>query len=977
MRNESGSASYPLTIYAGEEGVWAPAKDVAGKSAQAPGRYLAQGPFAVNLNAVRPSTPSDQAPPGMKQVKDKRIESPVSEEERERMLELSKQLPPNAQAARGLMSKSVTSGMALGPTVGVGFESSDYINSVPPDPELAVGPNHIIATVNSTFTIYNKQGGVLRAQTDFDDFFSGVCTNTFDPNAVYDEDLDRFIIAMDGNGSAYCVAASQTADPTGAWNLYAIPTGPDFFDFPHAGVGRDALYMGANIFSNTGGYLRAEIYAMDKMAMYAGTAAQYVVKNIGSSYFTPQPVKLHGAPQGTWPESGPHYIVSGVYNGKDFHVWAWTDPFGSNSLVRQGSFDMDYATGGVPASNALDQPQQGSMAEIQGNDWRLLDAEYRNGSVWVTHTIACNPGSGSVNCIRWAKIDPTTVSVLDAGILSSDGDYRSFPDLAADACDNMAIGYTKTSSNMYPGVYVAGREAADPGGMLQAETLVKAGELAYTAFDAPPHRWGDYTSMTIDPDGFTFWYLGEYSRNTGSTNGRWGTWINSFTFGCVPPDAPAKVSVNPASVSTLITGGDDDEFVDNCETTTMDFIVRNSGGGPLTNLGIASVTPVSHPNTNITSTIPLVLAASLAEKGTVPASFAFEAVDAAYGDTLTFAVTIYADELAEDKVITLTVSQAETDIQAIVSKTWNFESGLEDWTVVQGTFNPTGGYVASSANQHNQCDQIRSPEVSLQANSTLALSTNYDIEDRSSGRWWDQANVGLVSGSQRSIKDPDGGRLYNANGAGAVCVTAGGNGWASSSTSWAPSTWSASALGAAAAAGDPVHIDVAYGTDGAVVGRGFWFDSVTLTNFTGQGPDAQIDSCSGTNTAPTVNITAPVNTEFYEGESIVFGATAGDAEDGDLSATITWSSSIDGEIGNGAGFGTTDLSSGTHTITASVNDTGGLPGSDSVFKLELEHEQCRDLHRQRRLDRRPRHQWQRGFHRHLERCSPVHLYPHL
>ena len=36
--------------------------------------------------------------------------------------------------------------------------------------------------------------------------------------------------------------------------------------------------------------------------------------------------------------------------------------------------------------------------------------------------------------------------------------------------------------------------------------------------------------MTIAPDGTTFWYLGEYSKNTGTNSGRWGTWIGSFTY---------------------------------------------------------------------------------------------------------------------------------------------------------------------------------------------------------------------------------------------------------------------------------------------------------------------------------------------------------------------------------------------------------------------------------------------------------------
>ena len=46
------------------------------------------------------------------------------------------------------------------------------------------------------------------------------------------------------------------------------------------------------------------------------------------------------------------------------------------------------------------------------------------------------------------------------------------------------------------------------------------------------HRWGDYTSMNVDPgDDCTFWYVNQYYRN--SSNNGWQTRIGSFKFpGC-------------------------------------------------------------------------------------------------------------------------------------------------------------------------------------------------------------------------------------------------------------------------------------------------------------------------------------------------------------------------------------------------------------------------------------------------------------
>ncbi len=84
------------------------------------------------------------------------------------------------------------------------------------------------------------------------------------------------------------------------------------------------------------------------------------------------------------------------------------------------------------------------------------------------------------------------------------------------------------------------------------------------------------------------------------------------------------------------------------------------------------------------------------------------------------------------------------------------------------------------------------------------------------------------------------------------------------------------------------------------------------------------------NDPPTVSITSPADgSTFDSGATIVFEGTASDTDDGDLTASLSWTSSIDGPIGSGGSFSTT-LSDGNHTITASVADTGGKTGSASI-----------------------------------------------
>ncbi len=87
----------------------------------------------------------------------------------------------------------------------------------------------------------------------------------------------------------------------------------------------------------------------------------------------------------------------------------------------------------------------------------------------------------------------------------------------------------------------------------------------------------------------------------------------------------------------------------------------------------------------------------------------------------------------------------------------------------------------------------------------------------------------------------------------------------------------------------------------------------------------------GTNTAPTVAISSPGSGgSFTVGTEITFTGTANDTQDGSLSASMTWSSSLQGTIGTGATFTRTDLVAGTHTITARATDSGSLQGSATV-----------------------------------------------
>ena len=78
------------------------------------------------------------------------------------------------------------------------------------------------------------------------------------------------------------------------------------------------------------------------------------------------------------------------------------------------------------------------------------------------------------------------------------------------------------------------------------------------------------------------------------------------------------------------------------------------------------------------------------------------------------------------------------------------------------------------------------------------------------------------------------------------------------------------------------------------------------------------------NTAPSVTISSPANGASYpNGATVSFTGSANDTQDGSLTSALAWRSNLDGSIGLGGSFSRT-LSAGTHTITATAVDSGGL-----------------------------------------------------
>ena len=148
---------------------------------------------------------------------------------------------------------------------------------------------------------------------------------------------------------------------------------------------------------------------------------------------------------------------------------------------------------------------------------------------YVNHDVEATAGQIGV---RWYEfrappisIPPAGLTLLQSGTYAPDSNYRWMGSVAADITNDILVGYSESSSSMYPSIAVAGRLKSDLPGTLEPEVSVLAGTGSQTDTSG---RWGTFSAMRLDQDGCTFWYTTEYYMLTASFD--WSTQIASARF---------------------------------------------------------------------------------------------------------------------------------------------------------------------------------------------------------------------------------------------------------------------------------------------------------------------------------------------------------------------------------------------------------------------------------------------------------------
>jgi hypothetical protein len=463
------------------------------------------------------------------------------------------------------------------PAIGAGFDSQLDVpdgagfSFIPPDVAGAVGPNHLMTMLENRVLIQDRLGNAV-SNVDLNTFWTAIGTTPLSPTTVYprveyDAHLGRWVATI-RNGSTGAgatvvgVAISQTDDPTGTWDFYAITADPGattFADWVTLGYNVNWITIVANMFNVVGGAFAgtkgwiidatnvpiggpitvtvlatgftgvAHPGAAGNSLMPARTVDGTTTEYMLNTAFTAGGVFLLQITQITG--TGPAPVVSGLAGS----------PFG-------GTTSFCYTTTNWSGTQRT-MAQVGEARFIAPFSIRQASTMVRGGKIWAVNSGGLpgpsTNGSPTSNGVIWRQIDPSlpfpaspgapgSMLVQDGAITNGVNTMSMFPSIAVNCAEDVLIGYSNGDATRLPRACYSMRLGTSALNFMGAINELKAGESTYwkNFGVGTTAQYGRYTSAAVDPnDNITLWTLQEYADTRvgpGDNDSRWGTWWGRF-----------------------------------------------------------------------------------------------------------------------------------------------------------------------------------------------------------------------------------------------------------------------------------------------------------------------------------------------------------------------------------------------------------------------------------------------------------------
>ena len=398
----------------------------------------------------------------------------------------------------------------------------------PPDPTIAVGPSHVLVTVNTYVYVYDKNGSPaclppscsLSLEKTTGLFRDADACPVAHPRCIYDHYTDQFVvIALRISPAHIFIAVSPPGQPTdfANWIVRDISTSASA-DFPGLGYDDSYYYVTAKTDTSLYGSSRFLAFAKD-----LSTFGSFLEADAG----TVQPAIMFDASVGT-----PYGYLTGVTEDtstgdKLIKIYAWDKALNqfhdkTTVLLNPGWVNPEPST--TPScSRTLAAPQQDALR----NAVYRFDGTLNSGMLYAAHPVK---NLALKTQVQWfeVRLNGWPDSAIQPDVVASatfaGNTVGSMPAITRSSSGKLAMVMATTGDGIPPGVGVTGRL---PGitSLFSSVTNAKTGLCDVKLSDF----WGDFYGIAVDPTDDTFWAFGEYFGTVDiHGNQSWKTWIQNF-----------------------------------------------------------------------------------------------------------------------------------------------------------------------------------------------------------------------------------------------------------------------------------------------------------------------------------------------------------------------------------------------------------------------------------------------------------------
>jgi hypothetical protein len=462
--------------------------------------------------------------------------------------------------------------LALGTTIAVaaapprpplltfaGSSSDRSRGANPADVQVASSPGWLLETVNSSIASWSVRGTSVRPREveSLGAFFSSPIIDRrgdelIDARVTYDERSSRFFaVASDVTRGEVELAVSASADPTGGWTVYPLPSA-GCADQPRVGTSDAVVVVAADAFSScttNAPRLGAEVTVASKSDLLAGVPAPE------ESQFGPDERFVAITPALSLGPAGVEYMVAAGREGSELDLFALDGP-------RTSSLPFTVLRLEFPLGRPRPARQPRSPVPVDAGDNRIQNAVWEDGRLWLAATGACP--FQSQTCGRVLELaEPGERLLVDSMIALPARRSLFYPAVAPDELGNAIVAFGYSSRSDFPGLaYTYVR----PDGAVAPSAVVVRGTGPNES-----GRFGDYSAASRDATDSRRAWIGTEVGSAAEGPQGWGTAIAEVA---VPPQPPAILPAPSGAAASARTAILAAELYPEGQATTYRFQYR-------------------------------------------------------------------------------------------------------------------------------------------------------------------------------------------------------------------------------------------------------------------------------------------------------------------------------------------------------------------------------------------------------------------